>query len=358
MTEAEQQRGPVAAGAEKAQAQLASIWLQPSTSQPFVQQLALHHKLTQQQVQVLLNVQRQCDAAVLWRVITLPASAGPLSGHMIVELKQQLAQPEQEPGATHSITRSVYAPCGTSLPAKDAQALVAQHVMSTHNRLRRLEQQRRQLLAGSSSSVVVKEEPEQQLQQLTLDLQVNAAAAAAVAAGATDEAECGISAAAAAAEPNIPAKPVAPQNSADSSVDCCRAEKAEPLPAPTQEQGLAVEQQSRQQLCVPKQEQQQLCVPNQEDQQQQSNPEVQEEQQPSPMLVDGKPEGNMQVSYTLVNCHTVIFGCYQLEPNPLWLAHRTIILCICNTLSLILLCTVGHQLLHCSSPSWICSCCF
>jgi hypothetical protein len=285
--------------------------------------MALHLKLTQQQVQVLLNVQRQCDAAVLWRVITLPASAGPLSGHMIVELKQQHAQAEQELGATHSITCRVYAPCGTSLPAKNAQALVAQHVMSTQSRLRRLEQQRKQLLADSSS-VVVKEEPEQQLQQLTLNLEVNAAAAAAaVAAGATVEAECGISAAVAAAEPDIPAKPVAPQNSADSSVDCCRAEKAESLPAPTQQQGPAVEQQSRQQLCVPKQEQQQLCVPKQEDQQQQPEQEVQDEPQPTPMLVDAEPEGNMHVSYTLDNRHTMsvyvtrVCWCYQGERDLL-----------------------------------------
>jgi hypothetical protein len=224
MTEAEQQRAPVAAGAEAAQAQLASIWLHASTPQPFVQQVAQQHKLTQQQVQVLLNVQQQCDAAVSWRVISMPASAGPLSGHMIVELRQQHAQAEQELGATHSITRSVYAPCGLALPAKDAQALVAQHVMSTQSRLRRLEQQRKQLLAGSSS-VVVKAEPEQQLQDLKLNQEANAAAAApaaAVAAGAAVEAECGIPTAAATAEPDTPAKPAAPQTSADSSLDCCK----------------------------------------------------------------------------------------------------------------------------------------
>jgi hypothetical protein len=281
MTEAQQQRAPVAAGAETAQTQLASAWLHASSPEVFLQQLAVQHKLTQQQVHVVLNVQRQCDAAGSWRIISMPASAGLLSGHMIVELKQQHVQTEQELVATHSITCCVYAPCGRALPAKDAHALITQHVMSAHSRLRRLEQQRKQLLAASGS-VVVKAEPEQQLQQLKLIPE--AYAVAAVAAGATAVAECGILTAAATTDPDTPPKPESPQTSGNSSVGCCKAEQLGPVQEHKQEQGPAVEQQGNQQLHVPKQEVQ--------DEQQ----ELQDEQQPSPMLIDPKPEATIKVS--------------------------------------------------------------
>jgi hypothetical protein len=133
-----------------------------------VEQLAQRHKLTEQQLQVL----RQTEPAVLWRIITMPESAGMLAVHMIVELKQQHEQSEQEVDATHSITHCVYAPCGIALPAKDAQILITQHVMRAQTQLKKLEQQRRQLLAswqapgGSLSTIrVISDEQQHNMQQ-------------------------------------------------------------------------------------------------------------------------------------------------------------------------------------------------
>jgi hypothetical protein len=97
------------------------------------------------------------------------------------------------------------------------------------------------------------------------------------------------------------------------------------------------------------QEQKQLGVPKQEQQQQQ---EEQEEPQPTPMLVDPKPEGSMQVSNALVNCHTVIF-CVITGSGISLAAHA---------LLTVTLCILVHNILPeslcadctCSLPSWFC----
>lgn len=139
--EVEQKSCPIAAAAAEAtQPQLASTWLSSSTPVTLVELLAQRHNLTQQQLQVLLTVQRKVDAKDCWRIITIPQSAGVLAGHLIVELRQPHAQPEQQLDAKHTTNRCVYAPCGAALPAKEAQLLIAEHVASTQDRLKQLEQ--------------------------------------------------------------------------------------------------------------------------------------------------------------------------------------------------------------------------
>jgi hypothetical protein len=342
-----EQKVPFSTGANTTHAQLASVWMRASTSIEQLQQLAQRHSLTQHQLQVLLNVQRQPDSLMTWRIITLPESAGMLAGHMIVELKQQHVESEQELGATHSITRCVYTPSGASLPAKDSQLLITQHVMSTQNRLRRLEQQQMQLLADTSARMdsdavtqVKSEEPtamqQQQQQQFKADPYASALLSQVAAALQADQVTAAASSSSAAAdEPDTPRRPDA-AHICTPTCSCCT-NKQSPQPQQEQEQedmqhsskqNSPVPQQQQQQ-SLPQREQQQASLLPQQQQQQQQQQQEEQQSSPVPMLVEAQQT---------VNPPKVSLAVYMLcWPNTITLTSSAIsLVCTCSKHSLLL----------------------
>ncbi|KAF6253415.1 hypothetical protein COO60DRAFT_420997 [Scenedesmus sp. NREL 46B-D3] len=258
MLKAEQQAASTAAGADTAQEELESAWLYASTSDESVEQLAQQHKLTQQQLRVLLNVQRQFDATVCWRIITMPDSAGMLSGHMIVELKQHRMQPQQSLGATSSSARCVCAPCGTALPAKEAHALLAQHKARMQSLSQQPKKQHVQLPATSqapagSGSIVGSESQQQQQQQQKLASAASVVCQEAAAVNVKGD----TTAAAVAADPDTPTGPDT-CHTCTSNCSSCKTEQNEHMPVLRKELDLAVAQESNKQLGLLQQQEQQI----------------------------------------------------------------------------------------------------